>query len=129
MKLFRLVTTLLLLALIVVFVRQNLTTFQTVLPFSFNLYIREQVQWTHQLATLLGLSGFLGFLIGVGLMLRPYRKMRRASRQKDEAELQALATRPLIVKGKTAGPSGPREPAKPVAQPAPTAPQNPPDPA
>ena len=60
MKLFRLVTTLLLLGLIGLFVRQNLTTFQTVLPFSFNLYIREQVQWTHQLATLLGLSGFLG---------------------------------------------------------------------
>lgn len=129
MKLFRLVTTLLLLGLIGLFVQQNLTTFQTVLPFSLNLYIREQVEWTHQLATLLGISGFLGFLIGVGLMLGPYRKLRRASRQKDEAELQALATRPLIVKGKTAVPPGPGKPAEAVTEPAPTAAQNPPDPA
>lgn len=129
MKLFRLVTTLLLLALIGLFVQQNLTTFRTVLPFSLNLYLREQVEWTHQLATLLGISGFLGFLIGVGLMLGPYRKLRRASRQKDEAELQALATRPLIVKGKTAVPPGPGESAEAVTEPVPTAAQNPPDPA
>ena len=92
MRLFRLFTTALLVAVIVLFIRQNMTTFDMVLPFSLNLYIREQVQWTHQVGSLLLAVGLMGVLIGMALMLKPWLHLRKLvnEERKARAELEAL---------------------------------------
>lgn len=78
MKLFRLFTTLLLLAVIVLFVRQNMATFQRDLDFSLYLFIREDVRWSLKVSTVIFLSGFLGLVVGLALMFRPFYQTRKA---------------------------------------------------
>lgn len=77
MRLFKLCTTSLVLALVGLFFWQNSAVFKAFLPFSYDLYIREPIHWRHHLYTLLFYAGFLGFLTGILVMLRPYRKMKR----------------------------------------------------
>lgn len=101
MKLFKLFATVLLLAVIVLFVKQNLATFRTVLPFTLDLYIREEVHWSHELLTLLALSGILGLILGLGLMAKPYFNMRRALSRQTVTEEKPVK-RSLIAKGRTA---------------------------
>ena len=77
MRTFKLLISILFLAFIGLFFWQNLPAFKTTLPFSLNLYFREQMNWTHQLYTLLLIAGGLGFLLGFLLMLKPYFNVRR----------------------------------------------------
>jgi hypothetical protein len=92
MRLFKLITTSLLLGMIWLFLWQNSVTFRTFLTFSFDLYIREPLQWKHQLSTLLLLTGFLGFLIGIAVMLKPYFNIRRllAQERQQKPSVEAL---------------------------------------
>ncbi|WP_448574971.1 hypothetical protein [Thermomicrobium sp.] len=89
MKLFRLFTTLLLLAVIVLFVRQNMATFQRDLDFSLYLFIREDVRWSLKVSTVIFLSGFVGLLIGLALMFRPFYHTRKAL-QAERSEKERL---------------------------------------
>ncbi len=90
MRLFRLFTTLLLLAVIVLFVRQNLATFNKTLEFSLDLFIREEVRWTHRVSTLILISGFVGFLVGFFLMLKPFLHTRKALQQERQENQRLL---------------------------------------
>ncbi|SMC24930.1 Uncharacterized integral membrane protein [Desulfacinum hydrothermale DSM 13146] len=92
MRLFRLFTTLLLLALIVLFIRQNLVTFNKPLGFTLDLFIREQVQWTLPVSAVILLSAFVGFLVGLFLMWKPYRHARK-SLQQERRENERLLKR------------------------------------
>ncbi len=78
MKLFRLFTTLLLLGVLVLFVRQNMATFQRDLDFSLYLFIREDVRWSLKVSTVIFLSGFIGLVVGLALMFRPFYQTRKA---------------------------------------------------
>lgn len=93
MKLFRLLTTLLLVGVIVLFVRQNMATFQRDLDFSLYLFIREDVRWTLKVSTIIFLSGFLGFLVGLALMFRPLYQTRRALHEERSEKERLLAER------------------------------------
>lgn len=89
MRLFRLFTTLLLLAVIVLFVRQNMATFQRDLDFSLYLFIREDVRWSLKVSTVIFLSGALGLLVGLALMFRPFYHTRK-SLQAERSEKERL---------------------------------------
>lgn len=89
MKLFRLFTTLLLLAVIVLFVRQNAATFQRELDFSLYLFIREDVRWSLKVSTVIFISGFVGLVVGLGLMFRPFYQTRKAL-QAERSEKERL---------------------------------------
>lgn len=77
MQYFKALTSGLVLLIIGLFFWQNASSFETVLPFTLDLYIREQVRWSHHLYTLLVFSCLVGLIAGVGLMLRPYHSIRR----------------------------------------------------
>jgi hypothetical protein len=91
MRLFKLFTTALLLGLIGLFLYENAAVFQTELTFALDLYIREQVNWTHPLYAVLLFAALAGFLAGVGVMLKPYLQMRRMLGQERQAKESALA--------------------------------------
>lgn len=93
MRLFKLITTGLFLALVALFIYQNLPTFQGLVPFRLNLYVSAPVDWAHHLYTIIFLSGFVGFLIGLVALLKPYLSVRRAlaqERQSSQKELQLV---------------------------------------
>jgi len=90
MKLFKLFTTGLLLAIVALFFWQNVPAFQTPVPFQLNLYLRQPLNWTLSLCTLLFSSLVLGFLVGFALMLKPYFRARRlAAEGKKNKEAEA----------------------------------------
>ena len=93
MKLFRLFTTLLLLGVIFLFIRQNMATFQRDLDFSLYLFIREDVRWTLKVYTIIFISGFVGLLAGLSLMFRPFFQMRRALFEERGKKERLLAER------------------------------------
>ncbi len=97
MKLFRFVTTLLLVAVIVLFVRQNMSTFQRDLDFSLYLFIREDVRWTLKVSTVIFISGFVGLLVGLSLMFRPFFQTRRALQAERSEKERLLAERARAV--------------------------------
>lgn len=77
MRLFKLITSGLLLVLVGLFIYQNLPTFDSPVAFSLDLYIHEPFPWSHQLYTVIGFAALLGFILGTLLMLKPYLKLRR----------------------------------------------------
>lgn len=94
MRLFKLFTTSLMLGLIGLFVYENATVLKTPLPFTLDLYIREQVDWAHPLYTVLVLAMLVGFLAGVGVMLKPYLHLRRMlGHERQEKEKTSELTR------------------------------------
>ncbi len=78
---------LLLLAIIALFVKQNIPTFSTELPFYLDLHIREKLVWYYTIGGLV-LTGFiLGFLIGFFFGFKMYwRKRKEYNRLKQTAE-------------------------------------------
>ena len=84
MRLFKLFTTSLVLGLIGLFFYENATVFKTNLPFTLDLYIREQVNWTHPLYTVLVFAVLVGFVAGIGALLKPYLRMRRMLAQEHQ---------------------------------------------
>jgi|WetSurMetagenome_2_1015567.scaffolds.fasta_scaffold06930_4 uncharacterized integral membrane protein len=91
MRLFKLFTTAMMLGLIGLFFYENASVFRTDVSFNLDLYIREQVTWTHPLYVVLLLAVLLGFLAGVGVMLKPFLQMRRMLGQERQAKESALA--------------------------------------
>lgn len=88
MKLFKLFTSCLLLAIVALFFWQNLPTFQAPVPFQLNLYLRQPWSWTLSQCTLLIFSLALGFVVGFGLMLKPYFRIRRLLAQERKGKEQ-----------------------------------------
>lgn len=77
MRLIKLIASGLIALIIGLFVYQNLATFNSSIPFSFDLFIREKLTGEFSLYSLLLLAGIVGVLLGVFLMLRPYFNVRR----------------------------------------------------
>ena len=75
MKLFKWLSGCIILAIIGLFIYQNLGTWKSDLPFSLDLI--EQLKWTHRLYTIIAISAGLGLVLGILLMLKPYLKIRR----------------------------------------------------
>lgn len=87
MRTFKLVIIGLAIAVIGLFIRENLLVFKKTLPFTFNYYIGEPASWTHSLYSILLFVGILGFLLGIFLMLKPYFKARRLlARERQEGQ-------------------------------------------
>jgi hypothetical protein len=53
--------------------------------------IKEEMQWTHHLYTLLLVSGFGGLVFGILVMMKPYFNVRRLLAQ-ERQEKQAMAS-------------------------------------
>jgi hypothetical protein len=75
MKLFKWLSGLIILAIIGLFIYQNLATFKSDLTFSMDLI--ERLEWKHHLYTIIVISAGLGLVLGILLMLKPYLKIRR----------------------------------------------------
>lgn len=90
MRLFKLITGGLIVLIVGLFFWQNTPTFTTQLPFQFNLYIKEQLQWSLNLYTLLLMAGAAGLVLGLLLMLRPYFNVRRLLAQERQERQQVL---------------------------------------
>jgi len=94
MRLFKLITGGLIMLVIGLFLWQNVPTFTTLLQFQLNLYIKEHLKWSLQVYTLLLIVGFLGFAIGIILMLRPYFNVRRLLAQERQEQLRQTSSPP-----------------------------------
>ncbi len=83
MRLFKLITSGLVAAIVLLFIMQNLAGFKTRIPFSLNLYIvREPMGWEHSVYGLMLISAAAGFVVGAVLLLRPYLHARRLLAQR-----------------------------------------------
>jgi uncharacterized integral membrane protein len=113
MRLFKLCTTAMMLGLVGLFFYENAAVFRTELTFILDLYIREQVNWTHPLYVVIAFSAFVGFLAGVGVMLKPFLQMRRTLGEERQAKERALAAAPFPAlppaEGKSEDLTGPGE--------------------
>jgi hypothetical protein len=76
-KIFKLLTSALVVGLIFLFIKQNITAFTTTIRFGLDLFIREPVSWSHEVYGLMIMSGLAGFVAGFAVLLRPYLNMRR----------------------------------------------------
>lgn len=94
MRLFKLITGGLVLLVIGLFLWQNVPAFTTPVEFQLNLYIKEHLSWTLQVYTLLLIVGFLGFVIGLLVMLRPYFNVRRLLAQERQQQLEQQSSPP-----------------------------------
>ncbi len=74
MRVFSWITGGLLLAIVGLFVYQNLPTFNGLVPFSLDFHIHEAFTWFHRVYTVIGMAALLGFLLGLLVMLKPYLK-------------------------------------------------------
>jgi hypothetical protein len=92
MKLFKLITGGLLLAVVGLFVYQNLETFRSSVAFSLDLYFHEPFPWSHHLYTVIGIAASLGFALGILCMLLPYRNARRRLRSAHQAKQPGTET-------------------------------------
>ncbi|MHC1726768.1 MAG: lipopolysaccharide assembly protein LapA domain-containing protein [Syntrophobacteraceae bacterium] len=93
MRLFKLIATFLILAVIALFVWQNMETWLSPTKYKLNLYFSETT-FSIQLYVVILLSGFGGFLAGMLALLKPYFKTRRtlASERKDKKQAAEALT-------------------------------------
>jgi hypothetical protein len=92
MRIFKLVTTLLVLGLITLFFYQNTPAFQSLIQFQYDLKIKEQMMWSHHLYTLLLVSGAAGFVLGILVMMKPYFNVRRLLAKERQEKLTLAST-------------------------------------
>lgn len=95
MRLFKLITGGLVLFVIGLFLWQNVPTFTAPLEFQLDLYIKEHLKWTLQVYTLLLIVGFLGFVFGLLVMLRPYFNVRRLLAQERQQQIGQQSSPPM----------------------------------
>ena len=76
MKWVKWITISLILAIIALFIYQNLPVFNSSTTFILDLHFRE-FQWSLQLYAIFGIGALLGFILGILLMLKPHLKVRR----------------------------------------------------
>jgi len=68
---------LIILGLIALFIWQNIPTFNALQVFQLTLPFSQPMKWTFSLATLVGISGVVGLLVGIIIMFKPYRGLRK----------------------------------------------------
>jgi hypothetical protein len=108
MKLFKWLSGCIILAVIGMFIYQNLVTFKQELDFSFELI--EKLEWKHHLYTIIAISAGLGWVLGILLMLKPYLKIRRILAG-ERQEKQQSAEKVQEQGGPAAGTAKSQEPA------------------
>lgn len=91
MKLFKLIVTLVVLALIALFVWQNMETWMKPASFKLNLYL-GQTEWSLELYVIMFLSAFVGFILGALALMKPYVKTRRLLVRERQEKKEANAT-------------------------------------
>lgn len=101
MRLLKLFSSGLILAIVGIFLWQNTGTFGTLLPFSLDLYISEPVTWSHSVCSLLFFTGVLGLAAGILIMLRPYFNIRRLLIQEQQERLPSKQPASTPSPGKT----------------------------
>lgn len=89
MRWFKLGIVVIILALVALFIYQNMPTFEQDLPFNYNLHVTDKVEWTHSVSALIFMSAGLGFIIGILIMLKPYMSARRLLSQERKSSKQA----------------------------------------
>jgi hypothetical protein len=77
MRFVKLIVTVVILGLIAAFFWQNLHTFNTEQTFQLSLYFGQPMKWSHSLFALLGISGAIGLLVGILVMLKPLMSVRK----------------------------------------------------
>ncbi|MCU0586530.1 MAG: hypothetical protein MUF52_00090 [Syntrophobacteraceae bacterium] len=82
MRVFKLITSALVVGIILIFIGQNLTAFRTPVRFTLDLFIREPVSWEHSVYGLMLMSAFAGLVLGALALLRPYIHTRRLLAEK-----------------------------------------------
>ena len=82
---------LIILGLVAAFILQNLPTLSAEQPFEFSLYFWGPWKWTHPVYTLLALAAIVGFVLGILVMLKPFRSVRQklAQERLDRQEAKA----------------------------------------
>jgi uncharacterized integral membrane protein len=98
MRLFKLLVTLIILALIGLFVYQNMETWKQLVNFKLNLYFNAQQDTAGiQLYMVILLSAFVGLIIGLSLLLKPHfktrRNLKRERQEKKQLEEQLTMSR------------------------------------
>ena len=98
---------LIILGLVAAFILQNLPTLSAEQPFEFSLYFGQPWKWTHPVYTLLALAAIVGFVLGVLVMLKPFRSVRKKLAQerldRQEARAQQQETADALEPGRGLG--------------------------
>jgi uncharacterized integral membrane protein len=102
MRLFSWFMTLVVIVLVVMFFRQNASSFAHTVSFSFDLGIGDAMKWSHSVITLIVVSVILGFVVGLFLALKPYMSLRRRHKETRQ-QLQSVSR---TVSQRTALPGG-----------------------
>jgi len=92
MKVFKLIVTLIILCLIGLFIYQNMETWRQLLKFKLNLYFFQTDPANPpdlELYTIIMLSAAVGFIVGLGAMMKPYFKTRRLLKRERSEKKQA----------------------------------------
>jgi NADH:ubiquinone oxidoreductase subunit K len=102
MRLFKLLVALLILGTIGLFLFENIGTFTSPQAFLLNVTIStwkwEILQFKIELYLILLLSAAIGFIVGMALMLKPYRKTKRLlAQEKKEKQPTLNAQEPITV--------------------------------
>ena len=81
MKVFKVIVTLIILCLIGLFIYQNMETWRKLINFRLDLYLLK-TDSNLQLYMIILLSSVVGFIVGLGAMMKPYFKTRRLLKDK-----------------------------------------------
>ena len=92
MKWFKAIFVLLFGAAVWLFVHQNMGVFTSPVTFSFTLPFMDKTEWNHSLFGLLFMAGVLGFFLGFMLLLKPWRRTRRALTEERKARSEEPKT-------------------------------------
>ncbi len=79
------------LGLIAFFVYQNLLTFEQSVAFKYEFGFLGKAAWSHPLYAVIGMSGGIGFLVGLLLMMKPYLGAKRRLKEARKAAAAAPA--------------------------------------
>ncbi len=82
----KLLSSLLLIGIIALFIKQNLPTFSMELPFYLDLHVREKLMWYHTVGGVILLSTVVGFFMGFMMGFRLYWKKRKEYNRLKQAE-------------------------------------------
>ena len=98
MRFIKPIVILVILGLAAAFIWQNLPTLNAEQPFEFSLYFGQPFKWTHPVYALLAVAAIVGFLVGILVMLKPFRSVRkklaqeRLGKQEIKETVHALET-------------------------------------
>jgi uncharacterized integral membrane protein len=93
MKVFKLIVALIILAVIGLFIYQNMETWRKLIDFRLDLYLLKTTTQI-QLYIIILLSAVVGFIVGLGAMLKPFFKTRQLLKRERVERKQAETERP-----------------------------------